>query len=328
MSVAVDSLNAFALIMPPTPHNCPKITVLGSINMDLVVRCADLPLPGQTITAEAFEEIPGGKGANQAVAAARAGGEVRLIGRVGDDGFGKTLREHLVSEGVDCTCVETTADTASGVAIVAVEKSGENSIVVVPGSNGEVTVADVQRHGDAIRQSDVLMVQLETPRETVEAAIAIARQAGVKVILDPAPAQALPATMLDVDVLCPNETEAVTIAGDRCGTVEEAKQLAAKLRSSGPDVAIITLGDRGTIVDDGMGARLIEPITIKAVDTTAAGDAFAGTLAVRLASGVPLDRAVRLANIAGALAASVAGAQPSLPTADAVTSKADELDAG
>ncbi|MCC9601342.1 ribokinase [Stieleria sp. JC731] len=296
----------------------PRIAVLGSINMDLVVRCENLPRPGETISANHFSEIPGGKGANQAVAAARAGADVHLIGRVGDDGFGKTLLNHLREQGVGCESVQITEQTPSGVAVVAVEQSGENSIIVVPGANGRVAIDDVHQHADVIRQSDVLMVQLETPLRSVEAAIEIARSANVKVILDPAPASVLPPSLLNVDVICPNESEAASITGQPCGDIHQAMQVAESLQRSGAQVAIITLGDQGTIVHDGLSATMIPSFPINAVDTTAAGDAFAGTLAVRLAMGIGLQKSVQLANAAGALAASTAGAQPSLPFADQV----------
>ncbi|OYP39184.1 ribokinase [Rhodopirellula sp. MGV] len=298
-----------------TTSRRPKIAVLGSINMDLVVRCAKLPTPGQTISAGSFDEIPGGKGANQAVAAVRAGGEVHMIGRVGDDGFGNQLLQHLENENVNCDGVQVTGSSPSGVAIVAVERSGENSIIVVPGANGQVTVDDVIRHGDLIRQSDVLMVQLETPFDAVEAAIQVAKESGVKVILDPAPAITLPPTLLNVDVICPNESEAAILTGRSCDNIEQAKKLAERLHELGAAIAIITMGEVGTVVHDGTQTMLIESHRIEAVDTTAAGDAFAGTLAVRLAMGLSLPEAIRFANVAGALAASVAGAQPSLPTA-------------
>ena len=301
----------------------PRIAVLGSINMDLVLRCGRLPRPGETVIAESFEEIPGGKGANQSVAAARAGGDVRMIGRIGDDGFGSKLLTHLREQSIDCGGVRTVEDCPTGVAMVAVEETGENSILVVPGANGRLTPNDVRTHADEIRDSDLLMVQLEVPIPTVEAAIVVARDAGVPVILDPAPAVRLPRALLDVDYICPNETEAATIvagngaeaevAGETYGKVEQATDLAKRLHRMGPRTVFVTLGRSGTLVFDGAETRLVESIPVDAVDTTASGDAFAGTFAVRIASGEGLVDSIRAANIAGALAASFAGAQPSLP---------------
>ena len=282
--------------------------------MDLVVRCSRLPRPGETLLAESSAEICGGKGANQAVAAARAGGDVRMIGRVGDDAFAKRLVTNLEEEGIDCSAVHSASNCASGLAIVAVESSGQNSILVVPGSNARVVQEDVTSAQAMIESSDVLLVQLEVPLETVVAAVDVARHAGVRVILDPAPAVAsFPDRLFDVDLICPNETETEALIGTPVATVEDAEAAARQLADRGCRQVAITLGDRGTMLLDQTGKTdHVAAIPVEAIDTTAAGDAFAGALAVFWAEGCPLLEAVRMANRAGAIAASREGAQPAM----------------
>jgi ribokinase len=260
----------------------PRIAVVGSINADLVVRCARLPRPGETLSARDVSEVPGGKGANQAVAAARLGADVTMIGRVGDDAFGERLRNGLKENGVGIDNVLTTRDCASGLAIVAVEDSGENAILIVAGANGRLTPADVIAASEAIRQADVLLVQLEVPLETTIAAIKLARDCGTPVILDPAPAPVLGdndsaalADLLRVDVACPNEAEALALTNVKIETVADAEQAACCLRSLGPKYGIVTLGARGAVLcEPDSRPALIPAFPINAVDTTAAGDAL------------------------------------------------------
>lgn len=296
----------------------PKITVLGSINMDLVIRCMRLPRPGETITAGSLTEVPGGKGANQAVAAARAGGDVRMIGCVGDDGFGPRLLDNLLAESIDCQSVSAIERSESGIAVVAVERSGENSIMVVPGANGKLSADQVTKCAPVIQKSDVLMVQLEIPIDAVIEGVRIAKAAGVKVILDPAPARHLPEDLLSVDLLCPNESEAALISGQTVRSIDEATAVAESLRHKGVRAVAITLGAEGTLLCDHQQTERVASIKTQAVDTTAAGDAFAGALAVRWSETGSLIDAVRWANAAGALAASATGAQPSLPRRDQI----------
>ena len=298
-----------------THERCkPKIAVLGSINMDLVIRCDHLPKPGETVAARSMAEVPGGKGANQAVAAARCGGAVQMIGRVGDDGFGQKLLNNLLEESIDCSAVWTAQGCESGLAIVSVENSGENAIIVIPGANARLTAEDIHRAESTLAGCDVLMVQLETPQPTVLAGIQAAKRAGAKVILDPAPAATLAEELFDVDLICPNESEATAIVGGRLETIDDAAAIAKRLHAKGPAAVAITLGARGTMLYDGQTAELIPSIKVDAVDTTAAGDAFAGAVAVRWPQTGSLRQAIQWANLAGALAASRAGAQPSLPT--------------
>ena len=283
--------------------------------MDLVVRCASLPLPGQTIAADAVSEVCGGKGANQAVAASKAGGNVSMIGRVGSDAFAKRLTTNLVDHGIDCKAVQPAADCASGLAIVTVESSGQNSILLVAGANDKVSPADIEAQQHTIMSADVLLLQLELPTDSVIAAIQIAKQAGVRCILDPAPV-AIDWTdaLLAVDLVCPNETEASDITGLKVDTVVDAQAAAKQLHDRGVKHVVITLGEKGTLLFSNDVFHHIEATPIEAVDTTAAGDAFAGALGVRWVETDDLLESVRFACVAGAIAATRQGAQPSLAT--------------
>ena len=296
-------------------HKLPRIAVLGSINLDLVLRCAKLPQPGETVLAGSSAETAGGKGANQAVAAARLGGQVTMIGRVGDDVFGERLLTGLSRENMDTSLVWPTAACASGMAIVAVEQSGENSIVVVPGANGKINNRDVAAAAGMIGSCDILLLQLEVPTEAVAAAIEVARTRGVRTILNPAPVHGpLSRELLGVDLICPNLHEAAAMLGRPLPSRADALPAALELNRLGPNSVVITLGSDGAVFSDGTQAEWVAPFVVNAVDTTAAGDAFAGALAVRLAEGTPLREAVKFACAAGALAATRPGAQPSLPS--------------
>tara|TARA_R110002095_G_scaffold57178_1_gene48955 strand:+ start:11120 stop:12052 length:933 start_codon:yes stop_codon:yes gene_type:complete len=296
-----------------------KIAVLGSINMDLMIRSAKLPLPGETVIADSKVENPGGKGANQAVAVARMGADVTMVGCVGDDSFADQLLANLKAEGVDISHVSRQEQTTSGVAVVMVEASGENAILVVPGANSLVGNAALEQARRVICESDVLLMQLEVPVETVIAAAAIAREAGVPVILDPAPAPAsVPAELLNVDLICPNQSEAAALLGKPVDSMEAAVALIQELTTLGPRQAMITMAEQGAVVFDGETVETVPPFEINAVDSTAAGDAFAAGLAVRLAEQATLIDAVKFASAAGALAASGAGAQTAMPTREQI----------
>jgi ribokinase len=267
-------------------------------------------LAGDVLTA------PGGKGANQAVAAARMGGQVRMVGRLGDDPFGRSLRAGLSEAGVDVTNVKTDGAAASGVALVLLAEGQDNSIIVASGANMRVSPADL----DAVdwQGIGVLLVQLEIPFETVGAAMRRARAAGAIVILDPAPSRGCPAELLALaDILTPNETEAADLAGMPISDIASAITAARRLRSAEQRV-IVKLGGQGLVVCDAAGCRHFPALPAPVVDTTAAGDAFCGVLAARLAAGAAFDDALRHAIAAGALAVTVLGAQPSLPTLAAV----------
>ncbi len=296
-----------------------KITVCGSINMDWVVRCGSLPTPGQTVSAESLDAVCGGKGANQAVAAARAGGLVQMIGRVGDDDIGQRLLKNLKQQDVGHQGVQTTRGCTSGVAVVAVEQSGENSILLVAGANAHMNAADVLQFQTLIQNGDVLLLQLEIPTAAVLAAMEIAGRAGVRCILDPAPvAGDWTDELLQVDLICPNQTEAAAITGMSVETIDDATAAARRLHQRGARHVIITLGHRGSVVwTDGKGHHL-PANRVKPVDTTAAGDSFAGALAVRWAETDDLIESVQFASAAGAITATGRGAQPSLPTRDQI----------
>jgi ribokinase len=301
------------------PQRVPRIVVVGSVNLDLVLRCEQIARPGETLTGRDLQEHFGGKGANQAVAAARLGADVWLIGRVGTDGFGEVLLQGLQSAGVQTQYVQRTPG-ASGVAVIQVADTGQNSIVVIPGANGCMTVEDVQHASSVIRSADVLLVQFEVPLEAVEAAVRIAVESGVRVIVDPAPAcRGVSPVILRADWLLPNETEAEALSGiavvDRAG----AERAGQQLLQAGAKRVVVTLGGSGVLLVDSGGQLLsAQPFRVPAVDTTAAGDAFAGGLACALAGGASDAEAVRYACAVGALAVTKHGAQAAMPEADEV----------
>ena len=292
-----------------------RITVVGSLNMDLVVRAPRIPRPGETILGGEFHTAPGGKGANQAVAAARLGGHVSMIGRVGSDAFAQSLLDSLAADGVDHAFVTQDPEAATGVAFIVVDDAGENSIVVASGANMCLSPADVDAAEAVIADADVLLLQLETPLAAVARAAELARAHGATVILNPAPACPLPQELLAlIDVLVPNESEAALLTDMPVGNQVEAKAAAVALCELGVGTAILTLGERGALLAQPGGTELLPAFEVTPVDTTAAGDAFVGGFGVALAEGRSLPEAVRWGNAAGALATTKLGAQPSLPT--------------
>jgi len=296
-----------------------RITVVGSLNMDLVVRSPRIPKPGETIIGSEFRTVPGGKGANQAVAAARMGAQVSMVGRVGDDAFGGALLDNLGASAVDRAFVTRDPEAATGIALITVDDGGQNSIVVASGANMCLLPADVDAAKAAIAASDALLLQLESPPETVTRAAEVARAHGVRVVLNPAPARPIPAALLSlVDVLIPNESETAYLAGTEVGDQAQAEAAAHSLRDSGVGTVVLTLGERGAMLAWVGGTELFPAFDVTPVDTTAAGDAFVAGFAVALAEGRSLAEAVRWGNAAGALATTKMGAQPSLPTRRAV----------
>ena len=288
----------------------PKIVVVGSSNTDMVVRASHLPIHGETVLGEEFVMLAGGKGANQAVAAARLGAEVVFVARVGGDMFGDKSLETYRAAGINVDYIARDADAASGVALITVDQNGENIITVAPGANSNLSTADVASAGPVIKQSDCMLLQLEIPLATVRAAIELAHRHHVRVILNPAPAGPLPDDLLRlVDILTPNENEAALLATHFASQVEA---LLALLSPRGS--LIITRGQRGAELIQHGGNTLLPAYVVTAVDTTGAGDAFNGALATALARGTQILEAVRYANAAAALSVTRFGAQTSLPT--------------
>jgi ribokinase len=286
--------------------------------MDLVVRIPVIPRPGETLLGGTFATYPGGKGANQAVAAARLGGEVTMIGRVGADAFGNQLLAGARAEGIDTRFVGVDPKAATGVALIQVDALGQNSIAVASGANLTLTAEAVRAAFAQIDRPDLLVMPLETPIETIEMGAACAHQSGARVVLNPAPAKQLGAELLrNVDVLIPNEYEAAFLVGEAIHSLRDARLAAARLIRSGPGCVIITMGDQGALLAEAAQSVIdythIPAFSVTAVDTTAAGDAFAGALAVALAEGQALPAAARLAGAAAAISATRSGAQPSLP---------------
>lgn len=290
-----------------------EVAVVGSANLDLVVEVPRVPLVGETVLGSDLARIPGGKGANQAVAAARLGRSVAMIGRVGDDEGGRILRDALETDGVNTSCLATTADVANGVALIAVGADGDNAIVVSPGANSRLSVADVEAAGDVLGAAAVILLQLEVPVEAVSAA---AEVSGGTVLLNPAPAPSapLPARLLQaVDVIVPNQTELALLAGhDGPVDVAAAAELAALLPV--PTV-VVTLGALGALVVSEGNVTHVEAPEVTPTDTTAAGDSFCAALADALVRGEPIVEAAHWAVRVGAATTLRSGAQPSLPTA-------------
>lgn len=298
-------------------HN--KIIVLGSSNTDMILKVAHIPKPGETVIGGVFSTAGGGKGANQAVAAARAGGTVTLVARVGADMFGDQAVKGLVKDNINVSHVLRDAGEPSGVALIFVDDKGENSIGVASGANGKLSPADVQAAEEAIAEADVLIMQLETPLDAIGEAAALGVKAGVKVILNPAPAQPLDNDLLSkVSILTPNENEAELLTGIAVESDADARKAARALAERGIAIVLITLGPRGVFVHgDGLD-ELVPGFEVESVDSTAAGDVFNGALAVALAEGKPLKEAVIFANAAGALSVTRLGAQPSVPNREEI----------
>jgi ribokinase len=291
-----------------------SIAVFGSINMDLVARTPHLPAPGETLTGRTFRTVPGGKGANQAVACARLGAHTHMIGRVGGDEFGRSLLASLRQDGIDITRIAVDDTVSSGVAIIAVDDTAENTIIIIPGANGQVGQQDLRGLEAILPECQLLLLQLELPLEMVVAAVDLARRYGVQVILDPAPARPLPPNLYQhVDILTPNTIEAETLVGFPVEDRGSAARAAHALLAYGAKRVTIKMGALGAYVAGPEGEQLHPAMPVTAVDTVAAGDAFNGALAVALAEDRPFGEAVRWALAGGACAVTKEGAQPSMP---------------
>jgi ribokinase len=290
------------------------LVVMGSLNMDLVVKADRAPEGGETLPGKEFHMIAGGKGANQAAAASRLGGKTGLVGRVGKDGFGTQLKANLAAMGVDTTRVIDDEEAPTGIALIIVDERGENRILIVAGSNGRVSPADINDAADRIRQAKLLIMQFEVPLETVSYALDLASQYLVPVLLNPAPAYKVGRDVLSkVTYLVLNESEAHLLTGLGVSDPSSAFQAAQNLRLQGARIVILTLGAQGAVVVSDKILQHIPAYKVKVVDTTAAGDAFIGGLAVSLVESADLIQAVRFGCAAGALAATRLGAQTSLP---------------
>jgi ribokinase len=298
----------------------PAIVVVGSLNMDFVVTVEHLPAPGETVLGSGFQMIPGGKGANQACAAGKLGAgtaAVRMIGRVGYDVFADHLKASLSAAGVDVAAVHASKAQPTGVALIWVDRAGQNSIVVASGANHALAAADVEAMRKVFRGASHALFQLETPLDTVAAALQLAREEGLTTVLDPAPAQPLaPELLARVDILTPNESEAQMLLGRPAARValEDAPGLAKALLGLGPRTVILKLGDRGCYHCDAQGGHHHPAWQVAPRDTTAAGDTFNAALAVGLAEGMSMDRALMFANAAAAISVTRLGAQASAPS--------------
>ena len=299
----------------PAARRKPVIVALGGINMDMSATAERMPAPGETVFGESFRVSPGGKGANQAVAAARLGAEVRMIGRVGDDDFGRALTANLRREGIDASGVATDPDNPSGVAMILLDAQKQNRIVAAYGANLAADSAQIAAAQAALDGADALLLQLETPLEVALAAARAARDRGALVVWDPAPAIQMGADAYRLcDVLTPNQTEAETLTGVRTSDRAAARAAARRLVQDGAPAVVVTLGEGGAHCETREWSAFIPPFAVPTLDTVAAGDAFAAALGVALAEGREMADAVRYASAAGALAVTRRGAQDAMPT--------------
>jgi ribokinase len=300
----------------------PRVLVVGSANVDFTVAVPRLPRPGETVTEGTLLIARGGKGANQAVAARRLGAEVRLVGCVGDDASGRQVRQALATEGIGVQALRSTAAAATGTALIAVDAAGRNQIVVAPGANRALTTADVD---DAdLAWADIVVCSLEVPLPVVRHALERARAVGARTVLNPAPFPDGGVDFLHLaDYATPNEGEAARLGGRAADVVEDGVALAEAVRARGARHAIVTLGERGVVADGPEGRLHVPAFAITAVDTTGAGDAFNGALAVAVAERRPLSAALRFASAAAAVACTRRGAQPAMPTRAEVETLAD-----
>lgn len=300
------------------------IVVVGSVNLDLVCRCQRMPSPGETVSGASFQMFEGGKGANQAVAVARLGHPVSMIAKVGDDQFGTRLRNALQAAGVCVDAVSVAKGVPSGVAAITTDRQGQNSIVVIPGANGRLLPSDLDNAAPMLHSAGIILTQLEIPIETVYYLARLAKKFGVPLMLDPSPAQPLrPSFLRDITYLTPNETEATSLCGGKEQAIDpsNAHLFAKKLLESGPRNIIIKMGKQGSYLAGTKNKGYSMPaFKVRTMDSTAAGDAFNGGLAVALMQGSKLAKAARFASAVAALSVKRKGAQPSMPTAEQVKS--------
>lgn len=293
-----------------------KIVIVGSLNMDLVIRAERLPRPGETLAGNSFTTVAGGKGANQAVAAARLGAAVAMVGCVGADAYGESLRSGLLAEGIDCQAVTTLEQVSTGIASIVVDANSQNAIMIVAGANGGLTPAHIERCDALLHAADIVICQLEVPTPTVLHTLKRARELGKTVILNPAPAVGpLPAEWFPlIDYLIPNESEACALTGITVDSPAAAEQAAGQLLAAGVRNVIVTLGERGVVRATLESCEHLAAPAVQALDTTAAGDTFVGGFAAALAGGQSESAAIRFGQKAAALSVTRPGAQPSIPT--------------
>mgnify|MGYP000261652561 FL=1 len=296
-----------------------QVTVVGSFMYDLVATVPRRPKTGETLVGNTFGMFLGGKGANQAIAASRAGSKVTMVGRLGNDFFGKQFLEKFSREGINTDFVTQDDENGTGVAMPLIDASGDNSIVIIPQANMALTVENINQAQSTIADADVLVMQCEVPMDANQRAAEIAKQNDTLVILNPAPAQLIPDQILKlVDIIIPNEIETETLTGLPTKTENDILVAGRNLLSKGVETVILTLGDRGSLLLNEDGEKLIPAFDVSVVDTTAAGDSFCGVLAASLANGISINLSVEIANAAGALAVTKLGAEPSLPQRDAI----------
>lgn len=292
-----------------------KVLVIGSFMMDLVARTPRAPIEGETIIGKSFNQFTGGKGANQAVAAARLGSDVTMIGKLGRDSFGKAQIDSLTHEGINCKYVLFDDNESSGVGCITLEENGHNRIVIIPGANLKLTPNDIEKYEDQIKASDILVLQLEIPVETVYKAIELGHKYKKSIILNPAPAAKLDREFIKlVDYIVPNETEASLLTGIKVNSIESGREAAKNLLEAGCKNVIITLGERGALLINDTEEIFQKPYNVKPVDSTAAGDSFIGAFAYSLTKGLNHKDAMEFASAEGALTVTKIGAQPSLPS--------------
>ncbi|MDY2946319.1 ribokinase [Mannheimia varigena] len=292
-----------------------KLTVLGSINADHVISVPYFAKPGETLTGHSYHIAYGGKGANQAVAAARLGAKVSFIGCIGNDDIGRAMKTAFAQDGIDVGAIKTIDNQMTGIAMIQVAESGENSIVISAGANGHLDESVVAETQSAISEADCLLMQLETPLPAIIQAAQIAKQHGTKVVLNPAPARALPDQLLGLlDMITPNETEAEILTGVKVVDEATASQAAGVFHQKGIETVLITLGSKGVFVSENGSGNIVAGFRVQAVDTTAAGDTFNGALVTAMLEDKPFAEAIRFAHAAAAISVTRKGAQPSIPS--------------
>lgn len=296
-----------------------KLVVLGSVNADHVLQVPSFPRPGETLHGRNYQVIPGGKGANQAVAAARLKADIGFIACVGDDPFGVNIRESFKCDGINIGGVKMQADCPTGIAMIQVSDSGENSICISAEANAKLTAEAVEPELERIRQAEYLLMQLETPIDGIERAAQVAKEHDTKVILNPAPARELPESLLAcIDIITPNETEAEVLTGVKVDDDASAKAAADVLHGKGIDTVMITLGAKGVYVSQNGEGHIVPGFRVEATDTTAAGDTFNGAFVTGLMESMPLESAIKFAHAAAAISVTRFGAQTSIPTREEV----------